>query len=221
LRRDLARPATFGGFDGTSSLLGVIIFLLVTHPTLIFPTALSGAISSALSMGAGEWLSDSDNGFGASAVMAAATLCGALLPAAPFAFGTGPAAIAECAVICMCIGITVSMLRARRSLPLALAETFGLLLIIAGVTAGCAIAWGSGGLCTGCCTSSASTPSSRTPMTPGPAASRRCSRRRRSAQRQRRSCGAITARYTAARGWPGIRRPLVIMCAVGTGPAAG
>lgn len=145
MRRDIARPATFGGFDGTSSLLGVIIFLLVTHPALIFPTALSGAISSALSMGAGEWLSDSDNGFGASGVMAVATLTGALLPAVPFAFSTGPTAVAECAIICVCIGIAVAMLRAKRSLPLALTETFGLLLIIAAVTAGCAIAWGSGG----------------------------------------------------------------------------
>jgi VIT1/CCC1 family predicted Fe2+/Mn2+ transporter len=193
-----------GGFDGTASLLGVIVFLLATHPGLIFPTALSGAISAALSMAAGWWLSnDNRDGLAGSSVMGAATLVGALLPAVPFAFGTGRAEIAECAVICLCVGVMVAALRTDRSLPLALAETFGLLLVIAGVTAGCALAWGSGGLCTGCSTSSASTPSSRTPMTPGPAASRRCSRRRRSARRRRRSCGAITARYTAARGSDG------------------
>jgi len=146
VKRELARPAVLGSFDGTASLLGVIIFLLATHPSLIFPTALSGAISSALSMASGEWLSDdSGHGFAASAVMGLATLAGAILPALPFAFSTGPAAVAECAVICMCIGITVAMLRAGRSLPLALTETFGLLPVIAGVTAGCAIAWGSGG----------------------------------------------------------------------------
>ena len=83
MKRDLAGPAVFGGFDGTSSLLGVIVYLLITHPALIFPAALSGAVSSALSMGAGEWLSDSENGFAASLVMGAATLTGALLPCAP------------------------------------------------------------------------------------------------------------------------------------------
>jgi hypothetical protein len=127
-------------------LLGVIVFLLVSRPGLIFETALSGAISAALSMAAGWWLSDDNrDGLAGSSVMGVATLVGALLPALPFAFSTGPAAEAECAVICMCIGITVSMLRARRSLPLALVETFGLLAVIAGVTAACALAWGSGG----------------------------------------------------------------------------
>jgi VIT1/CCC1 family predicted Fe2+/Mn2+ transporter len=146
MRRDLARPAIVGAFDGCASLLGVTIFLLVSHPSLIFPTALSGAISAALSMAAGWWLSDDNrDGLAGSAVMGIATLIGALLPALPFAFGTGPAAVAECAVICLCIGITVAMLRAARSLPLALTETFGLLLVIAAVTAACALVWGSGG----------------------------------------------------------------------------
>lgn len=146
MKRDLARPAILGSFDGTASLLGVTVFLLITHPSLIFATALSGAISAALSMGAGWWLSeDNRDGLAGSAVMAGATLIGALLPALPFAFSTGRAAIAACACICLCIGITVAMMRAKRSLPLALAETFGLLLVIAAVTAGCAIAWGSGG----------------------------------------------------------------------------
>lgn len=146
MRRDLARPAIVGAFDGCASLLGVTIFLLISHPAIIFPTALSGAISAALSMAAGWWLSDDNrDGLAGSSVMGAATLAGALLPAIPFAFGAGQAEIAECAVICVCIGIIVAMLRAKRSLPLAMTETFGLLAVIAAVTAGCAMAWGSGG----------------------------------------------------------------------------
>lgn len=116
-----------GGFDGTASLLGVVVYLLVTHPALIFPTALSGAISSAVSMGGGEWLSDSENGFAASSVMAGATFTGALLLALPFAIWTGPLAVAESAVICCLIGITVAALRPLRGFGMALAETFGIL----------------------------------------------------------------------------------------------
>ena len=144
MRRDLLQPAILGGFDGTASLLGVIVYLLVTHPALIFPAALSGAVSSALSMGAGEWLSDSENGFASSLVMGAATLTGALLPAVPFAFGSGPAAIAISAVLCAGIGYTVARLRTNRGLGLALTETFGLLAVILGVTAALAV-WLPGG----------------------------------------------------------------------------
>ena len=128
MKSSLARPAIFGSFDGASSLLGVVVYLLLSHPSLIFPAALSGAISSAVSMGGGEWLSDSDNGFGASAVMALATFTGALLPAVPFASGTGPLATAMCAVTCVAIGVVVAFLRPNRGRVLALAETFGILL---------------------------------------------------------------------------------------------
>ena len=139
MRRDLARPAVFGSFDGTASLLGVVIYLLITHPALIFPTAASGAVSSAISMGGGEFLSDSDNGFAASGVMAAATFTGAVLPAVPFAFGTGPLAIAVCAVIVCLIGGIVSAMRPNRGRSLALAETFGLLAVVAGVVVACGL----------------------------------------------------------------------------------
>jgi hypothetical protein len=129
VKASLARPAVFGSFDGTSSLLGVLVYLLVTHPKLIFPTALCGAISSAVSMGGGEWLSDSSNGFGASMVMGGATFAGAVLPAAPFAFGGGWLAITASAVIIVAIHVAVAFLRPNRSRWLALTETFGLFAV--------------------------------------------------------------------------------------------
>jgi hypothetical protein len=139
VKASLARPAVFGSFDGLASLLGVIVFLLLNHPALIFPTAASGAISSAISMGGGEFLSDSDNGLGASGVMAAATFAGAVLPAVPFAFGTGPAEIAASAMAIIGIGAVVSWMRPNRGRGLALAETFGLLLLVAGVVVACGL----------------------------------------------------------------------------------
>lgn len=144
IRRDLAKSATFGGFDGTSSLLGVVIYLLFSHPELIFPAAMSGAASSAVSMGGGEWLSDSDNGFAASLVMGAATFAGAVLPAVPFAFGSGPAAVAVSAVTCLGICVTVARLRGNRGFGLALAETLGILAVVVAVTVACGL-WLPGG----------------------------------------------------------------------------
>lgn len=139
LRSNLIKPAIFGAFDGTASLLGVVIYLLLTHPALIFPAAASGSVSHAISMGGGEFLSDSDSGLAASTVMVASTFAGAVLPAVPFAFGTGPAAIAVCAVIITCIGVVVSWMRPNRSRALALAETFALIVLVAAVVVICGI----------------------------------------------------------------------------------
>ncbi len=139
MKHNLTRPAIFGGFDGTASLLGVIIYLLLNHPALIFPTAAAGAISAAISMGGGQFLSDSSRGLAASGVMAAATFTGAVLPAVPFAFGTGPLAIAASAVLIVCIGVVVSAMRPNRGRVLALTETFTLLAVVAAVVVACAL----------------------------------------------------------------------------------
>jgi VIT1/CCC1 family predicted Fe2+/Mn2+ transporter len=118
--------------DGMCSLLGVILYLL-GHQALIFPAALSGAISSALSMAGSEWLSDSSRGLAASCVMGGATGLGAILPALPYAIAPGPAAVASSIVICVLIGVAVSCLRPNRGLGMAMVETFGVLLAIFGV----------------------------------------------------------------------------------------
>jgi VIT1/CCC1 family predicted Fe2+/Mn2+ transporter len=129
VRRSLARPAVFGLSDGLMSMLGVVLYLL-GHQSIIFPAALMGGISSAISMAGGEWLSDSENGFGASCVMGGATGLGAILPAAPYAITTGPTAIAQSICICVCIGVAVAALRPRRGFGMALVETFGVLAVI-------------------------------------------------------------------------------------------
>lgn len=140
VKPSLLRPAILGGFDGMASLPGVIIYLLLTgHPALIFATAASGSVTSAISMGGGEWLSDSDNGFAASAVMALATFGGALLPAVPFAGGAGAVEVAACAVICAGVGTVVSVMRPNRGRVLALAETFGILAACLAAVVACAL----------------------------------------------------------------------------------
>jgi VIT1/CCC1 family predicted Fe2+/Mn2+ transporter len=135
----LARPAIFGLFDGTCSLLGVVLYLL-GHQALIFPAALSGGISSALSMAGGEWLSmDSGNGLAASCAIGAATGAGAILPAVPYAFITGPPAIAASIAICIVTSVAVAFMRPGRSRPAALAETFALLGAIFLVVLACGL----------------------------------------------------------------------------------
>lgn len=134
----LARPAIFGLADGMMSLLGVVLYLL-GHEALIFPAALSGGISSALSMAGGEWLSDSDNGLGASCVMGAATGVGAILPAIPYAVTSGTTALACSIVICVLIAAVVALMRPMRSQTLAFAETYAILGAIFLVVLACGL----------------------------------------------------------------------------------
>jgi VIT1/CCC1 family predicted Fe2+/Mn2+ transporter len=137
-RLRLTRPAVFGAFDGAASLIGVVVYLAMARPSLIFPAAVSGALTSAVSMGGGEFLSDSDSGWAASAVMALATFAGALAPAIPFAFTRGPAAVAWCALICAAVIVVVAALRPNRGRGLALAETAGLFAAAVAVALACA-----------------------------------------------------------------------------------
>ena len=123
MRQAVARPAVFGLADGMMSLLGVVLYLL-GHQALIFPAAVSGAISSAVSMAAGQWLSDPDRGLPAAAVMGAATGAGAVLPAVPFAFTSGTAAVGESVWICVLVSLTVALLRPGRRWQRAVTETF-------------------------------------------------------------------------------------------------
>lgn len=123
-------------------MLGVLLYLL-HHQNLIFPAALMGGISAAVSMAGGEWLSDSDNGLGASAVMGLATGAGAILPAIPFALARGPLALTATVCICLLIGIVVGVMRgqagARHSKVFEMAVTLGLLAVIFGVVLVCSV----------------------------------------------------------------------------------
>lgn len=138
----LLRPVIFGLADGCMSLLGVILYLL-HNQALIFPAALMGGISAAVSMAGGEWLSDSASGFGASVAMGAATGTGAILPAIPFAFARGPLAISLTVGVCLAIAGIVGTMRGHSSREhgfwFNVAVTYLLLGVIFGVVLACSL----------------------------------------------------------------------------------
>lgn len=141
-RPSLLRPAIFGLADGCMSLLGVILYLL-HHQELIFPAALMGGISAAVSMAGGEWMSDSDNGFLPSAVMGLATGTGAILPAIPFAFVRGSVAVLASVLICALVAVVVGAMRGRasrkHSAGFQMAVTFALFGVIFAVVLVCSL----------------------------------------------------------------------------------
>lgn len=142
--RTWTRPAVFGASDGMMSILGVV-FYLGAHEGLILPAAAIGGVSSALSMAAGEWLSDSEHGLGASLVMGVATGLGSVVPAVPYAFASGGAAWGLSAALCALLTVAVGLLRTSpASRVKRVGITFGVLAVVYGVTLGCALAGGGG-----------------------------------------------------------------------------
>lgn len=123
--------AIFGAFDGIICVLG-IIFSLVHSPNLIFMAGLGVAVAEGIGMASGEWLSDSDNGFGASIAIGTATALGSLVPVLPFLFVGGTVALAISFGILILINMGITYLRmSERGLKRAIIETYGVMTIAA------------------------------------------------------------------------------------------
>jgi hypothetical protein len=124
LKHSLARPVVFGCGDGMVSLIGAVLYLSAHHPALVFPVGVTSGATAAVSMAGFDWLSDdTDHGFGESCVLGAATWAGSMLPAIPFAFTRGAAAVAMAVVICLAIVAVIAMIRPNRGKGLSLIET--------------------------------------------------------------------------------------------------
>jgi VIT1/CCC1 family predicted Fe2+/Mn2+ transporter len=130
------RPVIFGLADGAMSITGVILYA-AGHTGSVFPLALSGGVSAAISMAAGEWLSTSENGPVASMTMGAATLAGSVLPAIPYAFLTGWRAPAVSVIILAGVAVAVARLRSQRKHPYA--ETFAALALVLAASVACVL----------------------------------------------------------------------------------
>jgi hypothetical protein len=145
-RSALLAPAIFGGFDGATSVIGVLL-TLTGHATQILPAAVGLAVAGGVGMAAGQWLSDdSDAGLREAAVIGAATAGGTILPALPYAWLHGTAAIDCSAAVLLTIGAVITAVRARdRSVSRAVAETYGVLLAVCAAVAVCTIATGAAG----------------------------------------------------------------------------
>jgi VIT1/CCC1 family predicted Fe2+/Mn2+ transporter len=138
-RPPLARPVTFGLSDGLVCYLGVVLGLLA-HPALILPVAIGVGAAETVGMAAGEWLSESKNGFAASLAIGLATGAGAVIPALPFAVMPGWYARAWSIGLVLVVTGVIAWTRYRtgeRSLVVAAAETYGTLAAAAVVVAIC------------------------------------------------------------------------------------
>lgn len=144
----LVQPAVFGAFDGVVTVLGVL-FALAAHPHTLVLSGVGLAAAGCVSMAGGQWLSDSEHGFGASAVIGLTTGAGTLIPVLPYAvWRSAPAAVAS-AVLCLLTAGLISWVKTTgehgQSPARAVASTYGLMLTAGLATLLCAWATGAVG----------------------------------------------------------------------------
>lgn len=126
LRGSLLKASVLGAVDGVTVVLGVL-FSLAGHPDLVVPTAISVAVAEAVGMAAGEWLSDSSNGFGGAIAIGIAVLLGSIIPALPWLWLRGTPAIVASIVVLLALAAVITVLRGGRGPRRAAIETFGVL----------------------------------------------------------------------------------------------
>lgn len=99
---------TFGGFDGATSLVGVLAGLIATHstPSTILATSAGLAVASAVGMAFGDFLSGANRV--EALVMGAATFVGSFLPALPIVLFAGWLGYALAGVILLGMGIAIA-----------------------------------------------------------------------------------------------------------------
>jgi VIT1/CCC1 family predicted Fe2+/Mn2+ transporter len=116
LDKNILKPSVFGMFDGLTSLLGVVIPLLNHQHILVFITCFGLAVSSAISMGLGEYLS-SDRELPTwirskrSLYMGIFTGVGCFLPVIPYAFTGGALAMSLSISIYLLLTLSVSWMK--------------------------------------------------------------------------------------------------------------
>jgi hypothetical protein len=136
--RKLAGTAVFGGSDGLMSILGVVMFIASRSPSLVVPVAVMGAVSASYSMGAGEFLGQQQTDWPAVPVMAAATFAGTVLPALPYLWSSGWAALVQSATACLLVALAVGHLRSWR--PHRYLETTAVIAVGVALTVACNLA---------------------------------------------------------------------------------
>lgn len=129
-RADLTRVAVFGGADGLGIVLGLIAGMIVSHQPAhaVWAAALSSGVAEFFSMANGQRISDSSSGWLPPLAIGAASLAGCALPAVPYSFSSGSAALAASLALCAAVAAVISWARPERG-ALAVLETFGLLLV--------------------------------------------------------------------------------------------
>ncbi len=127
------RQAVFGMSDGVAIILGLLV-TLAGQPHALFRAALGASLAELVGMTAGQWLSDEESGFWAALTNGSAACAACLIPALPALAGKGIGVGAASIGLVAVVAAVISWLRPEKGV-LAVIQTFGVLLVAAGVCA--------------------------------------------------------------------------------------
>jgi hypothetical protein len=125
----LKRPVTFGLSDGATIALGLIVSL-TGQPHALVHAAVGAGLAELVGMTAGEWLSDSGNGFGVALANGGAACAACIVPAIPYLAGSGWPEMASSVALVAAVAGVISLLRPEKGV-LAVAQTYGILAVAA------------------------------------------------------------------------------------------
>lgn len=113
--QQLLSQATFGSFDGMTSVAGIIFALLSRGSGPIVLASIGLAVASALGMAAGEYLSDSETsgGLGRAGVMGMATAAGTMIPVVPFFLFTASVALVFAGILSLMLATGIGFVRKK------------------------------------------------------------------------------------------------------------
>jgi hypothetical protein len=137
--------AILGGFDGTCSLMGLVLYMALRGSlALLVGAVVAGAVGAANSMGAGEWLSvsPSEDRNTHAAVMWGSTLVFSTLPAVPLFASHSTGAILVSIALAFMLCAIVAWARPG-GFAVSVAETYGAFVLCVGVALGASILAGS------------------------------------------------------------------------------
>jgi VIT1/CCC1 family predicted Fe2+/Mn2+ transporter len=128
-KQEIESEEIFGGFDGFTSAVGVVIAALLQNNLHTLIVVVAGlATASSLSMGFGEWLADNGRSGYKAFIMAVATLIGTCLPALPFLFLSRVPAILVGSLLCLLTVLLIGKARGKGLRPYI--ETFIILAVV-------------------------------------------------------------------------------------------
>jgi VIT1/CCC1 family predicted Fe2+/Mn2+ transporter len=131
-----ARLAIFGGVDGLTMFLGLVLGIIVSRQpgTAAWHAALGGAAGELVGMTSGQYISDRAAGLSAALACGVAGAVACALPGVPFVFLPRTDALGVALVTAVLIAAIITWMRPEKGLA-AVAQTYGV-LIAAGILAG-------------------------------------------------------------------------------------
>lgn len=135
--RPFRQQAVFGAADGVTIVLGLLV-TLTGQPHALWRAALGAGLAEMVGMTAGQWLSDGESGFTVALANGGAAFAACLAPALPYLVLHGFTAMLTSLTLITLVATLIAWLRPERGL-LAAAQTYGVLIVAAGLCAAAAI----------------------------------------------------------------------------------